>query len=47
MVNSLEQRNLAKLVLDLAKAINSAVAEKHELDKDFEKPGSALEIAFM
>ncbi|ADV22777.1 hypothetical protein I305_05301 [Cryptococcus gattii E566] len=40
-------RSSSGAILHLAKAINSAVAEKHELDKDFEKPGSALEIAFM
>lgn len=47
MVNSLDNGIWLNSLLDLAKAINSAVAEKDELDKDFEKPGSALEIAFM
>lgn len=47
MVNSLDNGIWLNSLLDLAKAINSAVAKKDELDKDFEKPGSALEIAFM
>ncbi|WVQ83850.1 hypothetical protein IAT38_005994 [Cryptococcus sp. DSM 104549] len=34
-------------IVHLAKAVNSAVGEKEDLDKEFEKPGSALEIAFM
>ncbi|OCF33986.1 hypothetical protein I317_05983 [Kwoniella heveanensis CBS 569] len=34
-------------IVHLAKALNQAVEEKDELDKDYEKPGSPLEIAFM
>ncbi|WVR04246.1 hypothetical protein IAU60_001246 [Kwoniella sp. DSM 27419] len=34
-------------IVHLAKAINQAVDERDELDKDFEQPGSALEIAFL
>lgn len=47
MVNNLDNGIWLNSFLDLAKAINSAVAEKDELNKDFERPGSALEIAFM
>ncbi|WRT65230.1 uncharacterized protein IL334_002173 [Kwoniella shivajii] len=34
-------------IVHLAKAINQAVEEKEDFDKDYEKPGSALEIAFL
>ncbi|WWC87378.1 uncharacterized protein L201_002267 [Kwoniella dendrophila CBS 6074] len=34
-------------IVHLAKAMNQAVQEKEELDKNFEKSGSALEIAFL
>ncbi|KAK6904241.1 hypothetical protein I203_107757 [Kwoniella mangroviensis CBS 8507] len=34
-------------IVHLAKAMNPAVEEKEELIKNYEKPGSALEIAFM
>ncbi|WVN88821.1 uncharacterized protein L203_104035 [Cryptococcus depauperatus CBS 7841] len=34
-------------IIKLAKAMDNAIKEKEDLEKDFEKSGSALEIAFM